>query len=73
MSSTPDPVADLPPEARAAVERFQSARSRVLLGMLNTPLAPESVDERKRLLADLKTVTDFVAMFHSLHAERAAL
>ena len=66
-----DPLDNLPADVRAAVDRFNAARSRVSMAMLNTPLLAHQVNERGRLLADLKVVSDFVAAIGVVHSERS--
>lgn len=66
-----DPLADLPSDVRAVVDRFNAARSRVLTAMLNTPLLPDQRGERRQLLEDLRTVSDFVAAIGAEHQRRS--
>lgn len=69
MSS--DPLDNLPTDVRAAVDRFNAARSRVAMAMLNTPLLAHQTAEREQLIEDLKTVGNFVAAMDAEHARRA--
>lgn len=66
-----DPLADLPADVRAAVDRFTDARARVLTAMLNTPLLAHQGAEREQLIEDLKTVGRFVAAMDTEHARRS--
>jgi hypothetical protein len=66
-----DPLADLPSDVRAAVDRFNAARSRVAMAMLNTPLLAHQTAEREQLIEDLKTVGNFVAAMDAEQARRA--
>ena len=65
-----DPLDNLPADVRAAVDRFNAARSRVAMAMINTPLLDHQVNERRRLLADMKVVSDFVTAIGVVHSER---
>ena len=67
MSS--DPLADLPPDVRAFVDRFTAARSRVTAAMLTTPLSPHEGPARRQLLADLDTVRRFIEAMDKVAAE----
>jgi ABC-type protease/lipase transport system fused ATPase/permease subunit len=67
---TVDPLADLPSDVRAAVDRFTNARARVLTAMLNTPLLAHQTAEREQLIEDLNTVGHFVAAMDAEHARR---
>ncbi len=72
MPNADDPLADLPPEARAYVEKFQEARSRVALAlMLNYPSRPSESQGRADLLRDLKVVSDFTRALDLIHCESA--
>jgi ABC-type protease/lipase transport system fused ATPase/permease subunit len=64
-----DPLDDLPPDVRASVERFRTARSRIMMAMLSTPLLAHQVAERRQLLEDLATVRAFLAAIDVAHAE----
>ena len=66
-----DPLDNLPADVRAAVDRFNAARSRVMMAMLNTPLLAHQTAEREQLIEDLKTVGSFVAAMDAEHARRA--
>lgn len=68
---TVDPLADLPSDVRAAVDRFTEARACVLTAMLNTPLLAHQGAEREQLIEDLKTVGNFVAAMDAEQARRA--
>ena len=56
-----DPLDNLPADVRTAVDRFNAARSRVMMTMLNTPP-----------IADPKAVSDFVAAIGVVHSERSS-
>ena len=66
-----DPLNNLPSDVRSAVDRFNAARSRVAMAMLNTPLLAHQVYERRQILADLKVVSNFVAAMDAEHARRS--
>jgi ABC-type protease/lipase transport system fused ATPase/permease subunit len=66
-----DPLDNLPADYRAAVDRFNAARSRVMVAMLNTPLLAHQTAEREQLIEDLKTVRNFVAAIGVVHSERS--